>query len=389
MEKTADAVVIGGGIMGASAAHFLAKKGFGKIVLLEKRRLAAVSTGHSAAVVRTFYSNSLTIKLALRALQMFENDLDELGGDTNFRQIGYLCLLGERTAEAGRQVMQLEQNLGAEAVELSPDEVSKIMPQLNIDDLVGGILEPRSGYVDPTQTTQILVNRAAGWGLRAYEDIGVTAIRLAGNRVAGVETERGAIDAPVVINAAGPWGRQLGLSIGLNYSLRWSRESDLILRMPADFKQFPVISDPNLRIYLRPDGNDNLLAGLGAPKDVEPLDIDDYDPNLDPKTRRRIEQGIFKRVPALQQAGYVNGWASIYTVTDDWHPLVGPEPELEGYYAFFGGSGHGFKLGPPLGEALSDIITGRTPAIDIRPLRPNRFAEGEVFTSAWGGGNRA
>ena len=95
MEKTADAVVIGGGIMGASVAHFLAKKRFGKVVLLEKQHLASASTGSSAGNIRTSYSNPLTIKLALRALEMFENDRDELGGDSGFRQTGMMVLMEE------------------------------------------------------------------------------------------------------------------------------------------------------------------------------------------------------------------------------------------------------------------------------------------------------
>ena len=84
----------------------------------------------------------------------------------------------------------------------------------------------------------------------------------------------------------------------------------------------------------------------------------------------------------------MKGWASVYTITDDWHPLVGAEPGLEGYYAFFGGSGHGFKLGPPIADSLTDAILGRTPAFDLHPFRPGRFQDGDQFSSAWGGGNR-
>ena len=97
MDRTADAVVIGGGIMGASVAHFLAKGGFGKVVLLDNKTLAGASTGHSAANVRTLYSNPLTIQLAVRAVEMFENQREELGGDCGFDQVGFLCLLEEHT----------------------------------------------------------------------------------------------------------------------------------------------------------------------------------------------------------------------------------------------------------------------------------------------------
>lgn len=388
MLKTADAVVVGGGILGASTAHFLAKRGFGKVVLLEKRTLAAVSTGHSAAVIRTFYSNALTIRLALRALEMFENDREELGGDCRFRRTGYLCLLSEHTAASGLQVLQAERTQGVEVLDLSSEGVQKLIPSLSLEGLVGGVLEPRSGYADPIRTTRNLVEKAKAWGLEAYEGVGATGIRLQGDRVVGVETEQGAIDTRAVVNAAGPWGRRMGLGIGLNYSLRWSRESDIVLQRPAGLGPFPVISDPNLRVYLRPEGEDEVLAGLSFPKEVEPLDIESYDPDMDLRTRRRIEEGTFERMPILRGAAYVRGWASVYTITDDWHPLVGPEPGLEGYYACFGGSGHSFKLGPPIGESLSAVIAGETPKIDLRALRPSRFVEGEIFTSAWGGGNR-
>ncbi len=389
MLQKADAVVIGGGIMGASVAHFLARKGIGKVALLEKRTLAAVSTGHSAAVVRTFYSNPLTIELAKRALEMFGNDQDALGGDCGFRRIGYLCLLGAHTREAGREVLKCLTAQQVDAKEVSPDEVRGLLPQISLDSVVGGIYEPQSGYADPVKTTRSLVEGAKRWGLDAYEGAAVVGIRLEGNRVAGVETEQGMIQTRVAVNAAGPWGRHLGLSAGLNYSIRWSRECDMVLRLPSDFGTFPLISDTNLRVYFRPEGDHEVLIGLGWPKEVEPLDIDTYDPKLGAATRERIEQGMFQRVPALREADYVRGWTSLYTITDDWHPVVGPEPELEGYYACFGGSGHGFKLGPSLGEALSDVILGNTPEIDIHAFRPGRFMEGESFSSVWGGGNRA
>ena len=388
MARAADAVVIGGGIMGASAAHFLAKKGLGDVVLLEKRSLAAVSTGHSAAVIRTFYSNDLTIRLSATALEMFGNGEEALGGDCDFRNTGYVCLLGEHTAAAGRAVLEAEQRNGTGAVEVKTDEIEELVPGVNTDGIVAGIYEPASGYADPVKTVRNLVTRANDWGLVCYEGVGATRIRLSGNRVTGVETETGEIHTDLVINAAGPWGRRMGLSAGLNYSLRWSRECDLVLRLPAGYGPLPVVSDPNLRIYFRPDGDSGLLAGLSFPKEVEPMDVDAYDPDLDEPTRRRIEKGTIERVPALRDAEYVKGWASVYTITDDWHPLVGSEPGLEGYYAFFGGSGHGFKLGPPIADSLTDTILGRTPAFDLHPFRPERFIEGDQFSSAWGGGNR-
>ncbi len=375
--------------MGASAAHFLAKKRFGKVVLLEKRSLSAVSTGHSAANIRTYYSNSVTIRLAKRAVEMFENDREELGGDCTFRQIGFLLLISPDSLTTGAQIVEMEKKCGVEVAELSPEDIREIAPQLNLEGVLKGIFEPRSGYSDPVRTTLNLVERAQDWGLVACEGVDATGIRLQGRQVAAVETEHGSIETRVVVNAAGPWGGRVGRWTGRNYSLRWSRESDLVLRLPSGLGPFPVVSDPHLRFYFRPHDDDKVLAGLGYPKEVEPADIDDYDHGLDFGTRRRIQGPLFHRLPALEYADYLHGYASIYTITDDWHPLVGPESELDGYYVFLGGSGHGYKLAPPIGEALADVISGDVPRIDIHAFRPNRFIEGEPFSSAWGGGNRA
>ena len=388
MEKTADAVVIGGGILGASTAHFLTKKGFGKVVLLEKSTLAAVSTGHSAANVRTYYSNRVTASLAWRAVQMFENDRDELGGDSGFRQVGFLLLLEESTAAQGDQILKTEIENGVEVKYASKDDVKEVAPQLDLNRVVGAIYEPRSGYADPGQTTRSLAESATEWGLAVYEGVGATVVRMQGDRVAAVDTEDGPVETRVVVNAAGPWGRQVAQWVGVNDSIRWSRETDLVLQLPPDFGPFPVVSDPYLRSYFRPQGGDQVLAGLGFPKEIEPLDVDRYDEGLDAESRRRIMGPLLDRVPSLKGAEFLHGWASVYTITDDWHPLIGAVPGIEGYYACYGGSGHCFKLGPPIGEALADVIAGDTPDIDIMPLRPTRFVDGELLSSAWGVGNR-
>ena len=322
--------------MGASIGHFLAKKGFGKILLFEKRNLAAVSTGHSAAHVRTYYSNPVTVQLAWRAVQMFENDREELGGDCGFQQVGFLTVFGEKNAAPGKHVLEIQKKYGVEIENISTKVISELAPQIDLDGVVGGLYERRSGYANPVKTTRSLVERAAEWRLKAYEGVGVSEIRLQGDRVSGVVLETGeTIETKVVVNAAGPWGRQVGFTAGINNSIRWSRETDMILKTPADFGIIPVLSDSELRMYLRPNGRDEILAGLGWPKEIDPLDIDEYDPNLDEDSRARIEAVLFKRIPALRKASYVRGWASIYTITDDWHPLVGAETRSRWVLCFF------------------------------------------------------
>lgn len=389
MTNTADAVVIGGGILGVSTAHFLAKLGFGSVVLLEKRTLAAVSTGHSAAAIRTFYSNPLTIQLANRAVEMFSNSDREIGGDCGFNQVGYLTLLSLEALDAGRQVVEMERAVGIRVEELTRDEIHDRLPMVDLDGIDCGVLEPDSGYVDPVKTTRTLASSAEAWGLTVYEGVGATGIRMDRGRVTGVETDQGSINTPVVVNAAGGWGGRVGSWVGMNYSLRWSREVDIVLEVPFDTDAFPWLSDPQVRFYTRQAGPRQLLVGLGFPKEIEPLDIDSYSEELDAPTRQRIERLLFERIPSAKDSQLVRGWASMYTVTDDWHPLVGSEPDVPGYYACVAGNGHCFKLGPPIGESLAHMIAGKEPPSDLYPLRPSRFVEGDYFTSVWGGGNRA
>lgn len=389
MEKTADAVVIGGGIMGASTAHFLARKGIGSVVLLEQRTFAAVSTGHSAANVRCSYSNPVTVQLALRAMDIFENDRDVLGGESGFQRTGHIVLMDNDHVDIGKQVLEVETTQGTGTKLIGLKEIKELAPQLALEGAVLATYQPRAGYADPVRTVRTLVEQGGKYGLKAYEGMGAKTIERNGDHVTGVTCAEGLIQTPIVVNAAGPWGKDVGTTAGREYSLRWSRESDLLIKLPPDFGHFPIFADPECKIYFRPQQPGMLLAGLDYPKAIEPLDINNYDPQIDIETRDRIEKGLFRRVPRLREAKFERGWSSIYTITDDWHPVVGAEPSLGGYYACFGGSGHGFKLGPPLGEALADLITGDTPQIDIRQFRPTRFDEGEPFTSLWGEGNRA
>ena len=390
IDQTADAVIIGGGILGASVAHFLSKKGVGKVILLEKRGLASESTGNSAANIRTAYSNPLTIRLALRSLEMFENDEEELGGKTNFRRTGMMALLGEKHLRSGLMVLEQEQTLNTGTRQITIEESQELAPKFNFDGLITATYQSRAGYANPVLTTKSLVNSAIEkWGLKLYEGVSAVGVEIQNSKSTGVQTDKGLIKTPIIINAAGPWGVEIGKWVNKNHSIRWSKEGDLVLKLPEGFGSFPIIADPICRIYFRPHYEGMLLVGRDYPKEIEPLDINNFENGLDDNTQIRMMQGLNKRIPSIKYAKYYEGWSSIYTISDDWHPLVGQEREIQGFYTCFAGSGHSFKLGPPIGESLADVVVGDKPKIDITDLRPSRFEDGESFTSAWGSGNRA
>lgn len=389
MLRTADAVVIGGGIMGSSLAYFLTKIGAGRVVLLEKYLLASGSTGHSAANVRQHYSNKVTALLAKRAVEMFSQFDDELGYPVGFQQVGYMIMAREQDKPAIEHVVRLQQSLGMNTRVIDRDDVEELSPGADLTEVVGGCFEPTSGYADPRATVYALAHRAVEKGAVLEQLTQVQSIRTEGDRVTGVVTNRGEITTPIVVNCAGPWAGRVGRMAGMSYSLRFSRELDVKVQMPAAHGSFPVTADPANGSYYRPQVGGFAVVGLAFPKELEPCDPDTYEDKARASEIEMVAGKLMGRVPSLRAGLPVSGWAGVYTITDDWHPIIGDAPGLRGYYHFFGGSGHGFKIAPPMGEALADIITGRTPQIDISPLHYRRFEAGQEFRSAWGPGNRA
>jgi sarcosine oxidase subunit beta len=177
---------------------------------------------------------------------------------------------------------------------------------------------------------------------------------------------------------------------GIEYAIEFSREHEAQIELPPDFGDVPVTSDSPQSFYFRPHGQGRLLIGEGWPKEKEPDDPETYDAGTDDEHVERMLEKLYRRLPSLRgRAKFVTGYSGMYDITEDWYPIVGREEGLDGYYAAFGGSGHCFKIGPPIGEALADVIAGREPAIDISVLRHSRFDEGDTFNSVWGPGNRA
>jgi sarcosine oxidase, subunit beta len=394
--RKADAVVIGGGIIGASVAHFLTKLGHGQVALLEKSRICGGSTQYSAAHVRQHYSNEVAIRLAVRAAEMFANAEERLGGPAGFVQHGYMVIAPEEQEHAIRQVVPVQRRFGVETEILTAEEVQHRWPELDVEGVALACFEHASGYADPVQTTNSLVRSAENEGLSVHEGCEALDIQTKNGRVGGVVTGEGTIATPVVVNACGPWGDRIGRLVGIDYSLTFSREHEAIFEAPGGVGEIPVMSDATQRLYFRRYGDGKVLVGEGWPKQKEPADPDDYDEGTDAHHVGRMVPRLLRRLPALAPTlgapdyggTFVTGYSGVYDITEDWYPIVGEE-EIDGFYSAFGGSGHCFKLGPALGESLAHVIAGAEPPIDISSLSGSRFLEGRTFDSVWGPGNRA
>jgi len=216
-------------------------------------------------------------------------------------------------------------------------------------------------------------------------------------KIGGVVTRDGEIAAPIVVNCTGPWADRIGAMVGVRYNFSISREHEAVFELPAGFGRIPVVSDVVNRFFFRPHEGGKMLVGEGYPKEQEPCDPDLYDKGADKQVVRRMARLLASRLPSLREvlladdygSRLVGGYSGVYDITEDWYPIVGGVPELKGYFAAVGGSGHCFKIAPPIGEALAELIAGRHPTIDISPLSHSRFAEKQLFSSVWGPGNRA
>jgi sarcosine oxidase subunit beta len=396
MLARADAVVIGGGIIGASVAHFLVKLGFGEVALVEKSRICGGSTQYSAAHVRQHYTNEVAISLAVRAAAMFADDEEAFGGPTGFTRHGYMVIAPEDQAQAIRDVVPFQQSLGVKTEILSVNEVADRWPALALDEVALACFEETSGHADPVLTVKTLVRSAQRLGLKVFEGCAALGIDTEHGRITGVVTGDGEIATDVVVNATGPWGNRIGRMVGIEYPLEFSREHEAIFEAPSELGEFPVMSDVTQRLYFRHYGAGKVLVGEGWPKEKEPADPEEYDDGTDELHLGRMVPKLVRRVPALAprllQPGFggafVTGYSGVYDITEDWYPIVGAE-DVDGYYSAFGGSGHCFKLGPTIGESLAHVIAGQAPPVDISSLSGRRFAEGRTFGSVWGPGNRA
>lgn len=382
LPQAADVVVIGGGVIGTSIAFHLARMGAGSVVLLERKQLASGSTGPSSGLVRQHYDNPLEAEIALESFETFRHFDEIVGGDCGFVRTGFLRTVKPHDLENLKANVAMLQALGVNTRLVTRDEIRELAPYLNSDDIPLAAYEPDSGYADPHLTTMGFANAARRHGARVFQGVQVTAIEINGSRVSGVQTTQGNIAAPVVVNAAGPWGALVAALAGVSLDLTVMHHQVAVVETPPDVP-WPhlTIIDRLHRIYLRPETGRLTLIGASHDNYAIGADqLDTYSESLTYETRNRVLERLCARVPAMETAAARKGHAGIYVNTQDRHALMGLVPGVEGFYCAVGCSGHGFKEAPAAGQALAELIlNGRAEVVDITPLRLTRFAEGKPY----------
>ncbi|MGH7335283.1 MAG: NAD(P)/FAD-dependent oxidoreductase [Candidatus Rokuibacteriota bacterium] len=377
MGETADVVIVGAGIMGASTAYHLARRRFGTVVLLERETVCSGSTALASGGIRHQYANRIGIELTTRSIVTYERFAEEFGVDPQFRQHGYLLLVTteEELAVAERSVV-LQRSLGVEVLTLTPEEIHARFPYLHTRDLRAATFSPRDGYADPYLCTTAIAARARELGVSIRQHHEVVDVVRAGSRVTGVITAHGCIEAPVVVIAAGTWSGRVGRLAGVDIPVSPRRRHKFVTApFPADKIPLatPFIIDPHLGISMRREG-EGILLGIGGAGEISAFNTE-VDWSL---TSPLVERAVH-RAPLLAEAQLMRGWAGLYEMTPDQTGIVSAVADVNGLFVIAGFSGHGFMHGPIAGQLMAELIAdGRASTLDISALSLERFTRGET-----------
>ena len=373
---TADIVIIGGGVMGASAAYHLAKRGMKNIVLLEREEFFGTgATGRCAGGVRYQFSTEINVRLSLESLPMIECFKEEIGQDVNYRQCGYLLIAtNEKDTNAFKHNVEMQNRLGVQTELLSGDEVRARLPLMKFEDAIAGTFNPKDGIVDPNSVVAGYIGAAQKLGVKALTRVEVTGIRVLGGEVEAVTTSQGHIQTRRVLNAAGPWagliGQMAGVPIPIVPIRRQMFTTNPLKEIPEDF---PFVIDFAQSLYFHREG-DGLLIGMSNQNEKP-----GFDQSVDEEFELENFDAALERLPLLERAGRASHWAGLYEVTPDAHPIFGGSP-VKGFTMCAGFSGHGFMHGPVAGKLMSEyILDGEFSTLDVSMLDLARFEEGRLI----------
>jgi len=426
MSETADVVIIGSGIVGSSVAYHLAQQGCTNVLVVEREaHQGKGSTGKSMGGVRAQFSTAVNIQMSRYSIDFFSRFDEVVGHPADYRAHGYLfCATSERQLDylIANRARQLA--LGVGNVEtVSRDDIAKVLPQLRVDDIIGGTFCQTDGFVDPHSVMMGFMLNAREHGVRLWLDTDVTGIEVelastvssnsahvniervntgtagvpparvtqeavaapAGGRPAvpvtrrilGVMTSRGFVSTRIVVNAAGPWAAQVARLAGVDLPLQPLRRQ-LVPTEPFDGlpQRFPMVIDMSTGFHFRREGKGILLAWN------DPDETPGFKTEFDHAFVEKILTRAAARVPCLAEAE-VNprrAWAGLYEMTPDHHAIIGESPSVAGLYFVNGFSGHGVMHSPASGRITADLILhGHSDLIDASQLSISRFATGQLL----------
>jgi len=374
LPKTADAVILGAGVMGTAIAFHLARRNAGKIVVLDKEHVGRGGSGRSSALVRMHYSFPPEVQLALISLRMFEHWREVVGQPGDFRKTGFVRIVHPHEAERLKLNVEMQRTLGAKVELIDKYQLHDLEPDWNVDDVELAAYEPDSGYGDGASVAGDFLAAARDLGVHYFSRTQAIEFIVENGRVGGVATDLGTISSPTVISAIGPWTKPLFARAGYDLPIECEFHQVAILRNAADMKGGGCgCIDSVTATYFRSDAQDKFLVGDFYGK--RPVDPDNFPQRASDDSLEGIIDRTCRRIPKLSGAEVLRGVTGAYDMTPDSRPLLGEIPGIRGLYLCAGFSGMGFKISPAVGLVMSELVLdGRANAVDIRAFRPDRFA---------------
>ncbi|UCD70917.1 MAG: FAD-binding oxidoreductase [Syntrophobacterales bacterium] len=376
--EIADVVIIGGALMGSSIAYNLLNDGFnGKVLVLERDpTYEHSSTALSIGGIRQQFGTKVNIDIARYNVPFFEqfDELMEVDGErphADFRQRGYLFFGRKEKWPVMKKLHEFQTSQGMEVRLLKPHEILEIIPHVNLEGVAGATFGPRAGYVDPHGVLNGFVKKAKSMGARYLTDEAVN-ISVKSNGVNGVKTRKGEwIQSPIVVNAAGPFARDVGVMAGIDIPVDPLRRMVYECKTPNEFNYEVPLTINTTGLYFRTETGGRILTGKS--NEDEPIGVNFtwekalfYD---------EIWPELAHRIPLFDRLRLQGGWAGLYAENRlDHNAILGEHPEVKGFYMAVGFSGHGLQQAPAVGKALSEAIRlGRYETVDVSCLGMARF----------------
>jgi 4-methylaminobutanoate oxidase (formaldehyde-forming) len=378
MRGSARAVVIGGGVGGASILYWLTKLGWSDVVLVERSELTSGSTFHSAGLVGQLRGSLSLTRMMMRSVELYRRLEAEVGMPTGWHEVGSLRLASspERMEELLRQAGWAK-TFGLPLELISASEAERLFPPMSSAGVLGAAFLPTDGYIDPSQLTFALIEGAKRGGAEVCTNTRVTAIPVEDGRVRGVETDRGPIAADVVVNAGGMFAKEIGALAGVNVPLVPMAHEYLITKPSGIPVDLPTMRDPSLLVYFRPDAG-GLVAG-GYERDPAPWSLDGIPADFNAKLLeedwdrfRPLMENALVRVPSLEHAEIVKLINGPEAFTPDGEFILG-ESEVGGLWVAAGFCAHGLAGAGGMGQLMAEWIVEGQPAFDVWHMDSRRF----------------
>ncbi|HHU08410.1 MAG TPA: FAD-binding oxidoreductase [Intrasporangiaceae bacterium] len=372
--EQADTVIIGGGVVGLATAYHLAAAGAGSVVLVEKDAFGSGSTTRSAGGVRAQFSDEINVRLGQHGLRVFERFAELFGQEIDFHQVGYLFLLDNPADVATFEASVAMQNsLGVPSRMISPAEAQRLSPLISTDGLLAAAFSPEDGHCDPSGVCQGYASAARRRGATLVSGCPATGadVDRSGTtpRVRAVHTRAGSIRTERVIIAAGAWSKQVGSWFGVDLPVEPLRRQILVTEPVSGLRgDTPMTIDFATTFYFHNEGP-GLLMGMSDPDETPGFKL-----TPDQAWLPGLIEAMSRRTPSLEDVGIATQWAGLYEVTPDANGLVGQFEEVPGVFYCTGFSGHGFLLGPALGEVMTSLVRGDEPFVDVSGFDVARFA---------------